>query len=803
MRVPIEWLHEYCEPHMDTQTLAQRLALTGTEVERVEHHGVLATENFVVGQVLERQKHPDADRLNVCMVDIGGSTPSQIVCGAPNVAAGLTVGVAKPGAVMPDGTKLKKAKLRGQESQGMIVSERELQLSDEHDGIMVLEDGIKPGTPLEQVLTISTDVLVLEITPNRPDCLGLYGVAREVAAITGAPLKPAPWEHDPGSLGELDGIEITNEAGDHLCPRFTARIFDGIKLGRSPLWMKARLMACAQRPISNVVDVTNYVMLLTGQPMHAFDYDRVAGHRLNVRLARAGEPVTTLDDQVRELDESVVLIEDAEGPTSIAGVMGGARSEVNDGTTTVVSEVATWNGANIHETSQKLALRSEASSRFEKQLQPEQTLWAQVVATRLFIDVCGASVRPGTLDLGGPGPQAATIRLRDARVEGLLGVAVPRDRSRQLLGAIGFTTTEAPDGLDVTVPDFRRADITREADLIEEVARLDGLENLPATLPARHSAVGRLTPVQRLRRRAEDALAAQGMNEIVGWSFTGPELAQKLRLADAQPVTLANPMSSEQSQLRTTLLGSLLDVARRNRARGAASVALFESGAVYRPKRADSDFLAHEPHELAALLSGPSRPATWRDPRPAQVDFYAAKGALNGLFTALGIDWDLRAASTHPFLHPGRSAAVIVAGEDIGWVGEIHPSVASAWELDDKLAAFEIELSALQPSPAVQFRDLVSFPEVREDLAVVVSDGVSAAEILSVIRRLGSPLLADAQVFDVYRDEQRLGARKVSVAVRLVYRAEDRTLTDSEVARQRQLIVNALSHELNGTIRET
>jgi phenylalanyl-tRNA synthetase beta chain len=788
---------------MDTQTLAQRLALTGTEVERVEHHGVLATENFVVGQVLERHKHPDADRLNVCMLDIGGSTPSQIVCGAPNVAAGLTVAVAKPGAIMPDGTKLKKAKLRGQESQGMIVSERELQLSDEHDGIMVLADGITPGTPLEQVLTISTDVLVLEITPNRPDCLGLYGVAREVAAITGAPLKPAPWEQDPGSLGELEGIEITNEAGDELCPRFTARIFDGVKLGSSPLWMKARLMACAQRPISNVVDVTNYVMLLTGQPMHAFDYDRVAGHRLNVRRARAGEPLTTLDGQVRELDENVVLIEDAEGPTSIAGVMGGARSEVNDATTTVLSEVATWNGANIHATSQKLALRSEASSRYEKQLQPEQTLWAQVVATRLFIDVCGASVRPGTLDLGGPGPQASTIRLRDARVEGLLGVPVPRARSQQLLGAIGFTTTEVPDGLDVTVPDFRRADITREADLIEEVARLDGLENLPATLPARHSAVGRLTPVQRLRRRAEDALAAQGMNEIVGWSFTGPEMAQKLQLTDARPVTLANPMSSEQSQLRTTLLGSLLDVAGRNCARGAASVALFESGAVFRPKRADSDFLAHEPHQLAALLSGASRPATWRDPRPAQVDFYAAKGALTGLFTALGIDWDLRAASTHPFLHPGRSAAVIVAGEDIGWVGEIHPSVASEWELDGKLAAFEIELSALEPPQAAQFRDLVSFPEVREDLAVVVADGVSAAAILSVIRRVGSPLLADAQIFDVYRDEQRFGARKVSVAVRLVYRAGDRTLTDREVARQRQLIVNALSHELNGTIRES
>ncbi len=368
MRVPLEWLHEFCEPHMDAHTLAERLALTGTEVERVEHHGVTAVENFVVGHVLERHKHPDADRLNVCMVDIGRSTPSQIVCGAPNVAAGQTVGVARPGAVMPDGTKLKQAKLRGVESQGMILSERELQLSHEHTGIMVLEDEVAPGTPLADVVQISTDVLVLEITPNRPDCLGIYGVAREVAATTGAQLKAPPWEQDPGSFGPLEGIEITNEAGHDLCPRFTARIIEDIKLAQSPLWMKARLMACGQRPISNVVDITNYVMLLTGQPMHAFDYERVAGRRLNVRRARAGEQIRTLDEQIRTLDPEIVVIEDADGLTSLAGVMGGARSEVSDSTTAVLSEVATWNGPNIHATGLKLTLRSELA-RYRRQLQ--------------------------------------------------------------------------------------------------------------------------------------------------------------------------------------------------------------------------------------------------------------------------------------------------------------------------------------------------------------------------------------------------------------------------------------------------
>jgi phenylalanyl-tRNA synthetase beta chain len=804
MRVPIEWLHEYCAPHMDAQTLAQRLALSGTEVERVEHHGVLATDNFVVGHVLERHKHPDADRLSVCMVDVGGSTPAQIVCGAPNVAAGLTVGVARPGAVMPDGTKLGAAKLRGVESQGMILSERELVLSDEHHGIMELADGLTPGTPLDQVITISTDVLVLEITPNRPDCLGIYGVAREVAATTGAQLKAAPWEQDAGSFGELAGIEVVNEAGPELCPRFTARIFDGVKLGPSPLWLKARLMACGQRPISNVVDVTNYVMLLTGQPMHAFDYDRVAGRRLNVRRAGAGELVTTLDDQTRTLDPEIVVIEDAEGPTSIAGVMGGARSEVADSTTTVISEVATWNGPNIHSTSLKLGLRSEASSRFEKQLQPEQALWAQIVATRLFIDVCGASVRPGTLDLGGDGPEPLTIHLRDARIEGLLGVAIPRDRSAQLLTATGFGTAEADDGLEVTVPDFRRGDITREADLIEEVSRLDGLENLPATLPARHAAVGRLTSQQRLRRRAEDALTGLGLHEVVGWSFTGPELAQKLRLIEAgSPVTLANPMSSEQSQLRTTLLGSLLDIASRNRDRGAAAIRLFESGAVYRSRvKPSTENLPQESRHLGAILVGPARTPSWREPDPPSVDFFTVKGVLSALFDGLGIDWDVRGAqSVAGFLHPGRAADVLIAGEHLGWVGEIHPSVASEWGFDDKVAGFEIDLSAIQPPAAAQFVDLISFPEVREDLAAVLSDGVSAAELLRVIRRAGAPLLTEAHVFDVYRDEERLGAGNVSIAVRLAYSAADRTLTDEEVARQRQFIVNAISHELNGSIR--
>jgi phenylalanyl-tRNA synthetase beta chain len=800
MRVPLEWLHEYCRPELTAHELAERLALTGTEVERVEHHGVDALEHFVVGHVLERRKHPDADRLSVCMVDIGRSTPSQIVCGAPNVSAGQTVAVARPGAVMPGGTTLQKANLRGQTSDGMILAEDELAIGVEHDGIMVLGNGLAPGTPLGEVLPISTDVLVLEITPNRPDCLGIYGVAREVHAATGAPLSPPPWREDPGAPGELDGVQIIVDTEPELCPRFTARVLEDVGIGPSPLWLKARLMAAGQRPISNVVDITNYVMLLTGQPMHAFDLDRVAGRRLRVRRAAAAEQVETLDGQTRTLDEEMVVIEDADGPTSIAGVMGGARSEVSGATRTVLMEAANWNGPNIHRTGLKLALRSEASGRFEKQLQPEQAMWAQAVATRLMIEVCGATLRPGTVDIGGDGPPPPTIRLRDARISGLLGKAVPRERVRELLDAIDFEVDDRSDGFDVTPPAFRRADITREADVIEEVARLDGLETLPATLPARRRAVGRLTPRQRLRRRAADLLIGQGLHEVVGWSFAGPEAGDRLRRPGRDAVRLANPMSGEQSLLRTTLIQSVLDIAAGNRAHGATTLRLFEAGAVYLSSGAGE--LPREPHHLAVLLSGPVRPATWRDAAPRAADFFAAKGVLAGLLDGLGVPWEVSAGQPEPFLHPGRAARIRVGGAPAGWLGELHPTVAAEWDLDGTVACFELDLDAVPEPRTAHYRDVTSFPEVREDLAIVVGDSVSAAQVLAVLREAGAPLLAGAEIFDVYRDADRLGAGNVSLAIRLAYRAPDRTLTDVEVARQRQKIAGALEQELDGRIRD-
>jgi phenylalanyl-tRNA synthetase beta chain len=801
MRVPLSWLREYCAPDLDAQALASRLAMTGTEVERVERHGVAALEHFVVGKVLERRPHPDADRLSVCLVDVGAAEPSQIVCGAPNVDSGQTVAVARPGAVMPDGTKLRRAKLRGQISDGMILAEDELAIGTDHDGILVLPDELAPGTPLTEILTIADDVLTLEITPNRPDCLGIYGVAREVHAATGAPLAPPPWQQDPGGEGTPGGIGIDVQCSPELCPRFTARVFEDVTVGPSPAWLKARLMAAGQRPISNVVDITNYVMLLTGQPLHAFDLDRIAGGRLTVRTAASGETVTTLDGQTRPTEPTMVLIADADGPTSVAGVMGGERSEVSAATTRVLMEAATWNGANIHRTSLALGLRSEASARFEKGLQPESAIEAQAVAAQLMTELCGARLSDGTIDIGGPGPRPPAIRLRDARLSGLLGAEIPRERARAVLTALQFDVADAADGLEVIPPPFRRADVTREADVIEEVARLEALDALPATLPSRRRATGRLTPRQRLRRRAADTLAAQGLHEVVGWSFSSAEAQTRLRLSEQPAVELQNPMSSEQSRLRVTLLQSLLEIAARNRAQGASELRLFESGAVYRPGT-DPAELPHEPHHLAAMLSGGVQPATWRTPQPPLADFFAAKGILAALLAELRVPFTTHPAE-QPFLHPGRSATIVADGEPVGWLGELHPQVTESHGLEGVVAGFELSLDALPLAEPSRYRDLTSFPPVREDLAVVVDDAVSAAAMLATVRRAGAPLLDHAGVFDVYRDSQRLGEGRVSLALRLAYRASDRTLTAAEVAAQREQIVAAVAHELGGEIRAT
>jgi phenylalanyl-tRNA synthetase beta chain len=823
MRVPLLWLHDYTVPQVSLRQLQERLTLTGTLVEGITAHGVAALEHFAVGRVLSAQRHPDADRLTVCMVD-SGEGPQQIVCGAPNVAAGQAVAVARPGSVMPDGTKLKVAKLRGQVSNGMILAEDELGIGTDHAGTMVLSDDLAIGTPLAEVLPIATDVLELEITPNRPDCLSIYGVAREVHAALGSQLAPPPWQADSGTPGDVAGVEVVVEAPD-LCPRFTLRAFENVTIGPSPVWLKARLMAAGQRPINNVVDITNYVMLLTGQPLHAFDADRVEGGRLVVRRARDGEQVTTLDDVERTLDGDMLVIDDAAGPTSIAGVMGGNRSEVSDTTTRVFMEAANWDGPNIQRTSARLALRSEASGRFEKGLSADSTMEGQAVAARLMVELCGATLVPGTIDVDARGTvEPRVLHLREHRVEQLIGRGVERARQAQILESLGFAVADAGDGLDVTVPHYRLGDVTREVDLVEEVARIDGFETLPDTLPSRNGAVGVLAPEQRLRRRAEDALVGAGLYEVVGWSFTSTAAQARLGTA-VEPVRLRNPMSEEQAVMRTHVLTSLLDAAETNARRGMPDVRLFEIGTVYLPWSEDrprppgrwdppagtlgatawaEGTLPDERTHVAALLRGPVRTPSWADDA-APSDFSAAKGVLEALGRALRVEIAVEPAS-EPFLHPGRSAHIFAnrvgsvpdSGTDlthflVGWIGELHPSLGAG-------AAFELDLSMLiAAADAVPvYRDLTSFPSLKQDLAVTLAEDVPAQAVIDVVRRNGGKLLQHAEVFDVYRGDQVDGK---SLALRLTFRAADRTLTDEDVEPARAKIVARLREELGGELR--
>ncbi len=810
MRVPETWLREYCDPDLDVKGVEERLTMTGTKVEAIHHHGVGAVEQFVVGRVKTCEQHPDADRLSVCTVELGSADdenpahPATIVCGAPNVAAGQTVAVGLPGAVMPDGTKIKRAKLRGVVSEGMICAEQELEIGPGGEGILVLDGQLAPGTPLAEVVAIAEQVIELEVTPNRPDCLGVYGVARELHAASGAPLSPEPWHEDPGSPGVLTGAQVTVQCPE-LCPRFTARVFEDVSVGPSPLWLKARLSAAGQRPINNVVDITNYAMLLSGQPLHAFDLDRVAGAHLTVRRATEGEQVRTLDGQTRTLDGAMVVIEDAEGPTSIAGLMGGERSEVQGDTRRVLLEVANWHGPNIHRSSWALGLRSEASSRFEKGLAPAQCMWAQAVATRLMIELCGATVMPGTIDIGGEPPPSPAIGLREARVQAILGIEIPRARQAEILQALDFDTAEADDGLDVTPPPVRREDVTREADLIEEVARIDGLDRLPATLPKRRGAYGLLTHEQRARRRAQDALVGCGCYEAVGWTFASPSLADRLRLEEGDPrregPVVENPLSEEQSVLRTTLLGSLLDTTARNHARGLNDMRLFEVGTVF-ASAAMTATGVNEHRSLGVLLAGRVHEPSWGVPEPPTADYYAVKGVLEALGSALRIDGIELEPDVQPFLHPGRAAAVKIGnGESIiGWIGELHPLVAQSWELPGA-SCMEIDLDRLIAAAPREtgYEDLIGYPPLRQDLAVVLAEDVPAARVLAVVREAAGELLGEAKVFDVYRGEQ-VGEGRRSLALALSFRAADRTLTDEDIAPVRERIVAALG-ALGGELR--
>jgi len=784
MKVPVSWLREYVSFDMPPRELGELLSMTGTKLEAVHRIGVPAgAELFRVGRVISREQHPDADRLSLCTVDVGDGEPRQIVCGATNFDAGATVGVALPGATLPDGTVLRVAKLRGVESHGMMLSESELELSGDHDGLMLLEDGLEPGTPLSRVLPIDDEVLEFEITSNRPDCLSVYGIAREASASLDADLAPWPGR-EPDAAGDdsVDSWVTARIDAPDLCPRWAARVFTDVKVGPSPPWLKARVAAAGMRPISNVVDITNYVMLCVGEPTHAFDLDKVTGREIIVRRAGDGEGVITLDGQGRTLDFDVLVIADAEKPSAVAGLMGSQWSEVSDATTTVLMECANFDGPNIQSSSTRLELRTEGSTRWEKGLDPHLVPRALALASQLMVELTGARLVPGTVDLHGQLPEPAVVPLRRERLELLIGVPYEQAQIDRALTRLGY---ESADG-GWRVPTWRANDTFREVDLIEEVARIDGVWKVPTVMPPHADAIGKRDPDVRLRNHVIEVLLGAGLSEAVTVAFTDETLADRLRLPPDHPrrdaVRVANPMGADQALLRTVLFPGLLASARRNLDAGRDRVALFEVARVVLP--APGEELPNQPVRVAGVIAG-------RD-----AAYHEMKGVAEALERALRVQLEV-AASPEPFLHPGRSARLGAGGT----LGELHPLVAREFGMEGQVSLFEIDLAELEtPDPTPLYRDVVTFPPVRQDIAVVVASEVTAAEVLAVIRAAGGELLAGADVFDTYRGEQ-VGEGRQSVAVHLQFQAADRTLTDAEADAVRETIVAALRERLGGELR--
>jgi phenylalanyl-tRNA synthetase beta chain len=760
MKVPLSWLRDYVTVASPTRELADRLSVASAEVKSIERRGVSDLDGnlglYRVGRVLEAAKHPNADRLQLCSVDVGEGEPRQIVCGAWNFGAGATVAVALPGAVLPDGNLLERAELRGAVSDGMILSERELELGPDHTGILVLDDG-EPGTPLVDVLPLHDEVLEVEPTGNRPDLLAVYGLASEVAAIYGAELAPPPGTDPDSRTRSVD--EPVQVAIDDLegCPRYIGRLFREVDVRPSPLWLRARLSASGMRPISNIVDVTNYVMLALGNPLHAFDHATLAGGRIVVRRARPGERLRTLDGVDRELDPTDLVIADAERAIALAGIMGGEETEVTEQTATVLLEAANFEPYGLLRSSERLKLRTEGSNRWEKGVDPHLAPQAAAMATALIVDLADAQW-VGDVDVHGDLPERPRVKVRPGRATEVVGIPIAPAEQAEILERIGFDV----DGY-VTVPTWRARDVTREIDVVEEVARFR-LDDVPFTLPLRRAMTGRLMRAQQLRRAVEEALVGAGFAEV----YT-PTLIPARR--DPKAIALPEPMTEEQALLRRRLLPSLIEAAARNVAAGNEEIALFEIARVFLPGKK----LPDERERLAGIVQG---------------GFARAKGAVETVYEAVQADAHFE-RTTEEFLHPGKAARTRE-----GWLGELHPAL-----LDGVWGAFELDFEALvaAAAEAAQYEDLITYPPVKQDLAFAVPEEVLAGD-LAAEARAAVPELREMTPFDVYRGKQ-VGPGRKSIAFRVEFRSPDRTLTDEEAAGLREKIVAALTQKFGAELR--
>ncbi len=818
MKVSLKWLSDYVDVPSDIKEFCDRLDLTGTGVEGVEKLGS-AYDGVVVGHVLTCEPHPDSDHMHVVTVDVGAGEPVQIVCGAPNIAAGINVPVATIGAVLPGDFKIKKSKLRGVTSCGMCCSKRELGMGTDHEGIWILPEDAACGQPIADYLKLTDTVLDLEITPNRPDCLSMVGMAREVGAMYQVPASD-PLQDMAGKLeisaAEAASVSVSIE-DEVRCPRYTARVIRDCKVGPSPDWMVERLAAIGQRSINNIVDVTNYILFLFGQPLHAFDFDKLVGDdgaaKVIVRAAQEGERLVTLDGEDRALTPDMTVIATPErGAVALAGVMGGLDTEVTDETTNILLEAATFEAGRTSRTSRNLGLISESSMRYERGVDDHSIEVRSAAAAALIAEVSGGTVvlmneGDEIVDTWPVCSEPVKLRFRVPRFCAMMGSDIPTDFVVGTLERLGCKVEGSIDAevLEVVAPTFR-PDLEREIDLYEEVLRLWGMDRIGSTLPGGRGRVGVRTEGQRIASLVNDTLRACGMNETMTYSFAEPSDIERLRMkADdlGDAVELLNPLNADQSVMRQSIVPGLLRSVAYNQSRGVKNVQLYEIGTVF--FAAEGRKKPKERQKVAGVMAGAMHEAGWNRSEVA-FDFFDGKGVLESIARELALPKvRFRALSAEEALHlqPGRAAEMMAAGAVIGWVGEIHPLAAGAFEANAPIVAFELDMAALVKAarPARDYVDVPTFPAVAMDQAFVVSEDVTHERMCQVMTSAGGKLLESVSLFDVYRDEERVGAGKKSMAYALTYRAADRTLTSEEVERAHERLVKKVCGATGAEVR--
>ncbi|RKD23818.1 phenylalanine--tRNA ligase subunit beta [Ammoniphilus oxalaticus] len=806
MRLSFNWLKEYVDlSGITPEELAERLTRSGVEVEAVEQRNQ-GVSQIVVGHVLEKSKHPDADKLSVCQVDVGDER-LQIVCGAENVDAGQRVVVSKVGAVLPGGLKIKKAKLRGVESKGMICSAKELGINDkllsksQQDGIMVLANDSEIGADALAYLGLDDTVLELELTPNRSDCLSMIGVAYEVAAILGREVN-LPRLDPPENGQSIEGQVAVSIAASEQCANYSARLITDIQLGPSPQWMQNRLMAAGIRPINNIVDITNYVMLEQGQPLHAFDYEKVRNGQIVVRLAEQGEKFVTLDEIEHQLDDEMLLITDGEKPIALAGVMGGANSEVSEQTTTILLESALFSGVSVRKTSKKLNMRSEASLRFEKEVDPEGAHKALDRAALLMAELAQGVVAKGIAKDETKPHHRITVTLRQDRLNAALGTSLTLSETEAILHRLKFAFEMNKGVFEVEIPS-RRQDITREVDLVEEVARLHGYDHIPTSLPTGPTTRGRLTDYQAWLRDARNVLVGAGLYEVSTYSFTNEQIMYDFAPLheDTEGILLNMPMSEERGRLRVNLLPHLLETTAYNKNRQTHDVAIFEIGRVFISNEAQLTRLPQESLVVAGLMTGDYPTEHWTQ-QAQPVDFYTIKGTVEVLLEQLGVTGAAYEGTSDLIgMHPGRTASIAVGDVSVGYVGQVHPALQKKYDIDESYV-FYLDLEKLYTLRARlgQYQLLPRYPANTRDMSILVDESIPASHIKQLIRAQGGSILENVELFDVYTGD-KIAKDKKSLAFALIYRKPEGTLTDEEVNEAHERIVAALATTYQAELR--